>query len=298
MEVTPHQLFCNFCNRNFFTQTGLRLHIDSHCKGKLNNFEEKEGLYETEKITQPSMANSTEKLYPADDHILTISNESESLQATEPNDRSSYEGDSAVSSLNNNRKGSHLIQTEVKEINVGDRPRPFQCKKCRKEFSCQSDLRAHLRVVHKTLRVPSYQCSECERRYDRKSRLEDHTNIVHKKLQLPSYQCLDCGKRFLRKCALGEHTNSVHKRLKSFQCHICQTYFSHTTSVKVHIAAKHGNLKAHQCQICQKRFTRKFALKAHIDGVHNNLKTFECQMCKKRYAFKKDLQHHLKSYHT
>jgi hypothetical protein len=72
-------------------------------------FQEKNLFYEIEKITQPSMANSTEKLDPAGEHILTISNESESLQATEPDNYSSDEGDSSVSSLNNVRKGSHLI---------------------------------------------------------------------------------------------------------------------------------------------------------------------------------------------
>ncbi|XP_061459952.1 zinc finger and SCAN domain-containing protein 31-like [Rhineura floridana] len=132
------------------------------------------------------------------------------------------------SDLDNYLQGSKMILTEV----LGDESShseetPYQCPKCRWEFSDASALHQHLKSHMAEKR---YQCTECEMRFRQSSDLIKHQRIHTGE---KPYQCQECGKTFSLCSALYRHHRG-HSGEKPFKCKECGKGFTRNSSLAQH----------------------------------------------------------------
>lgn len=84
------------------------------------------------------------------------------------------------------------------------------CEPCGKEYSRQSQLSHHMRVVHNTIMVSEFKCSECSGIFKHKSNLVKHIQSKHKGVK--RFSCDKCDKKFFYKQAFERHVRTIHER--------------------------------------------------------------------------------------
>ena len=94
----------------------------------------------------------------------------------------------------------------------------IQCKKCRKAFHSEEDLRRHDNSKHCEHPIT---CNSCEKRFSKSSDLEDHLEKEHRVER--SFGCEKCNMQFMLKWRLHKHMN-IHKE-KGVNIRFCH-YFN------------------------------------------------------------------------
>ena len=84
----------------------------------------------------------------------------------------------------------------------------FPCSQCENSFSNKSDLKFHIRTVHKHV------CSLCGKSFPRPGKLKLHVSAVHEKSK--PFGCSVCDYTCATKSALTEHVSNVHEKSHSF----------------------------------------------------------------------------------
>ena len=105
-----------------------------------------------------------------------------------------------------------------------DKPRPYLCTVCDKQFTRKKYLNAH-RQIHTV-----YPCSECEKSFSSQDALRRHKNIHTGK-----YKCTECGR-----CCQSSYDLATHRRSHSgeqpFECSVCGSRFTRAESLSlIHI---------------------------------------------------------------
>ena len=171
---------------------------------------------------------------------------------------------------------SHPFEIETEDITEhDDKPIPYLCTVCDKQFKTKGDLDAHTRI-HETM----YSYSECEESalslnknipyLNRRSRIRDDTDM---------YSCRKCDKRFPSQSALCSHKNTHTGKYKCAECGKC-CYSS--TDLAAHIR-RHSGEKPFECSVCNKRFTMAGNLVVH-SRIHSGQKPYKCHMCDKAFS--------------
>ncbi len=205
------------------------------------------------------------------------------------------------------------------------RPHRLVCPRCKKQFSTQSLLTAHIKNVHEGMVKQSvvvadlpFQCCQlcyaCYRDpadFDRfhicaiktKAKLEAGFIDSHDILtQHNRFSCGYCGEDFRYFDRIKHHLSKC--RGGPFACELCpEKDFSDRKSLNSHKLEKHPKDSAFLCDECPKRFKLNNALQKHIANHHarsgnDGEVKFSCEHCGKRFLKRLYLTNHQTRFHA
>lgn len=129
------------------------------------------------------------------------------------------------------------------------------CQECGKTFSCNANLRDHMRL-HTGERP--FICGECGMSFAQRSNWR-----LHKRVHTGErpYMCGICGKTFSRSSHLPGHMR-VHTGERPYQCEECDHAFASQQALKNH-ARTHTGEKPFVCEYCDTAFTHSSSLSSH-----------------------------------
>ncbi|XP_071060576.1 zinc finger and SCAN domain-containing protein 5B-like [Pseudochaenichthys georgianus] len=126
--------------------------------------------------------------------------------------------------------GSNSLKNRHESVSDSRRSaedKPFSCSVCKKAFSLNGNVKAHMRIH--TGEKP-YSCSVCEKAFSQNIHLKYHM-IIH----------------------TGE---------KPFNCPVCKKAFSHSGNLKTHMRLHTGE-EIYSCNVCDRRFKWHGVFKRH-----------------------------------
>eukprot|EP00057_Strongylocentrotus_purpuratus_P016506 XP_011670980.1 PREDICTED: zinc finger protein Xfin [Strongylocentrotus purpuratus] len=164
----------------------------------------------------------------------------------------------------------------------------FDCTKCKKRFSVESDLGSHVMMCCGNL---STQCPVCKKIFASKSYIGKHMRLHTGE---KPFQCGECGMRFTRKHHLVHHQRT-HTGEKPFKCTECGKGFIKKSDLKVHFR-RHGGNEPFQCSYCNRKLNSKSDFMRH-ERTHTGEKPYPCSSCSKRFPRKHQLLRHERKVH-
>jgi len=199
---------------------------------------------------------------------------------------------------------------DITEHRHDDKPRPYLCTVCDKQFTRKSDLNKHSQIhngeklylcilcekhfqtrdvlrLHMNLHSGKHKCTECGKCFDSK-----HNLTVHKRSHSGEkpFECFVCSKRFVKLTDLVRH-NRTHSGEKPHECPTCGKAFSQSGTLNVHMRVHTGN-KPYKCSLCDESFGRCDRLLVHTRHVHGN-SSYECSYCGKLFKTNAELKRHV-----
>lgn len=112
--------------------------------------------------------------------------------------------------------------------------KPFTCPYCKKKFTANVNLNAHIRYVHSETK-PNL-CTLCDRKFATLDHLKKHVMSVHQKER--KHLCSVCGKSFSQASHLTQHS-LIHLDQKPFLCNCCEAGFFKRIDLQRHIEKFH-----------------------------------------------------------
>lgn len=113
---------------------------------------------------------------------------------------------------------------------------PYMCYVCGKTFISQGKLTHHMK---RHSDVKEHKCDQCDRAYHERFQLKKHINIVHKGIRLFSCSLCETSKFTTRK-SLGQHM-LLHGE-KRYKCKFCDQKFAQGSGRRGHEKRVHGAL--------------------------------------------------------
>ncbi|GLH05272.1 Protein suppressor of hairy wing [Gryllus bimaculatus] len=179
-------------------------------------------------------------------------------------------------------------------------PPVLECPACSETFEQRTQLRIHMRAVHRDERTEGvdasgtrnsgpFTCEICRKTFAHATRLKHH-QAAHYERQ---YNCHICSVTLATKHSLRRHLY-IHSGEKPFGCDICGKAFAFELYLRNHMK-KHLAFKFHDCAFCPQQFCSRRELKAHLQ-VHRG--QYHCQVCKENFRSKHKLQEHMQSHET
>jgi len=170
---------------------------------------------------------------------------------------------------------------DITEHPHDDKPRPYLCTVCDKQFTNKNNLNAH-RTLHTGEKL--YACTQCDKHFPSKRYLSFHMNVHSSK-----YSCTECGKCFRGNPELTKHRR-IHTGEKPFECAVCSKRFAQSAELARHVRI-HSGEKPYKCLMCDKSFSVSGNLKTHM-RVHTGDKPYKCSLCNKSFSRSSTLQRH------
>ncbi|XP_047565456.1 zinc finger protein 383 isoform X1 [Lutra lutra] len=176
-------------------------------------------------------------------------------------------------------QNSQFIQHQ--RIHIGEKS--YECKECGKFFSCGSHVTRHLKIH--TGEKP-FECKECGKAFSCSSYLSQHQRIHTGK---KPYECKECGKAFSYCSNLIDHQR-IHTGEKPYECKVCGKAFTKSSQLFQHVRIHTGE-KPYECKECGKAFTQSSKLVQH-QRIHTGEKPYECKECGKAFSSGSALTNH------
>lgn len=149
----------------------------------------------------------------------------------------------------------------------------FGCSGCGKSFTDRNDWESH------------FCCYFCRKTFSSNLDLSAHLELHSEE---KPFACSVCSKAFKKRSNLTAHFR-VHTGEKPFSCPMCDKSFTHRQHMQTHISIHTGE-KPFSCSICGKTFREKMYMRRHMK-VHGE-KKFSCSFCGERFTLLAYLKKH------
>ncbi|CAG2174379.1 unnamed protein product, partial [Oppiella nova] len=186
--------------------------------------------------------------------------------------------------------------------------RPYRCShdSCVKEFSTETGLKLHVRVVHQQYTPFACDYDGCDKRFIHKSLLvkhvSSHTKVRKKggrRRNLDALKCdyIGCGKVSKTPVNARRH-RLTHTTDKPLKCAVdgCDYSCVKADQLSTHMN-RHNNVRPHQCtgyEGCRKAYFSASLLQRHVCTAHAVDRQYACDYdgCGKRFTSTKSLRAH------
>lgn len=184
------------------------------------------------------------------------------------------------------------IDRHLQEVHNTERPRPFECDKCKKCFLSVGNLKMH--QFNNCGIKSSFECRKCAEVFEDAAQYRKHERWhIYERRKLQKAMCDICGKVVV-KAGLESHTKS-HSDEKQFKCHYCGDRFK-TLSVRTLHERKHTNERPYACKLCDKTFMDRSCLRVHM-RCHTGESPYLCHLCGRRTKQAQNLASHYRHFH-
>ncbi len=269
-DRTSHmQYICEFCGHNAVSPSGLKYHIATHNK---------------EKLDKPArIKTDSHPPRPKQNYICDICGAKYKSRGELKYHIGKHTGELPYKCRKCNRR---FPTDDDRHEHDMKSHRQYVCEFCGHDVSSPGALKFHIMSVH-TNEKP-YRCSLCESRFVKEITLTYHIRNVHTNEK--PFQCSFCGKGCKTKVMLTYHER-MHTGEKPFSCTFCDKKFIARSNLQSHIRSIHSNEKPFQCRFCSKGFKSRFLVQEH-ERRHTGEKPFKCSFCEKSFVAKSTLRDH------
>ena len=202
----------------------------------------------------------------------------------------------------------HLVKNETKrKIKLAKNEEKRREKLAKKEEKRSRKLAEYEEKIWKQLakkenKVTAVHCEICNKLFTGascESNMKIHIRFVHKKEY--EVKCDLCKKEFRNPHDLRRHVNGYHNKIKVAKCDACGKSFSEVRYLQFH------KCRILKCELCDEKCTSKTALQRHINS-HNAKKIqknydengdskITCKHCGRSFNYKKCFMKHLEENH-
>ena len=134
-------------------------------------------------------------------------------------------------------------------------------------------------------------CQECSLTFKTKSDLKLHLKTIHKypaetdnqKLGIELLHCQECTKTFRSKLGLETHVKTIHRGIR-VECSKCTKTFTNASGLRYHMKTFHS----------QSGFTQK---QGRPKATHDGGKRLKCRECDRTFAFQSNRAQHVFAFH-
>ncbi|KAI9675782.1 MAG: Strongly-conserved Zn-finger binding protein (TFIIIA) [Trizodia sp. TS-e1964] len=196
--------------------------------------------------------------------------------------------------INQNDPSSTTFATQ-KELQAHMRAtHPPQCMRCKRIYSTENHLRAHIKSVHESGSLEERKnvpCPGCKKSFTKQSSLTTHIRTVHEKkrdfvcgkVDLSMSKGIEgwtggCDQAFTSRGNLEEHVRSMHlgkKRVSRLVKERKSRKLDDPTTVEALTGLNYGLKRDLECPFCDFKFFRQYDLEIHIDRKHGLCATRE-----------------------
>ncbi|VDO93237.1 unnamed protein product [Soboliphyme baturini] len=154
--------------------------------------------------------------------------------------------------------------------------KPYQCIKCQKSFSTETEIHAHV-ATHVLQDGITHYCMLCKKVFDSPSKLQCHL-IEHSFVGCSGYQCYLCGLMFSLPQPLQSHMTARHSFSdRPYDCSLCDQKFFFRAELENHIHSEHSSDAERSdqkfiCCFCGQCFSTLAVLQCHMNECPSNCK--------------------------
>lgn len=191
-----------------------------------------------------------------------------------------------LSNLRRHLRKSHAAKAKTDEDDNDDEVLQFKCIGCEATFPRRKLLSEHLKA-HK-----DFVCRICKAKFTFATNLRKHLYLHKRQIRvwrhIPSEKrtCDVCFKVFKYRPSMLKHRKKHDSSGK--ECQFCAQVFENSIKLYKHMDENHEDRKNIVCQTCGKKFFREWNLKMHMI-VHTGAKPFMCEICGTSFALQGNL---------
>lgn len=158
---------------------------------------------------------------------------------------------------NSNTFKQHIINDICRsETRKSQADAKFTCDHCQKRYSQKMSLRVH--IQHEHLNYSNIECEWCKKKFTCQSRLKAH---IVKHTGERNFACTICDGKFVTKESLLYHTRT-HTGERPYKCPHCDLRLLSASRRAAHIRSQHTDA-TQQCDLCSSKFRSHTYLQRH-----------------------------------